>query len=71
MEPETLKSVRDTTYVGLTVVNVEIFMYFSLLNDNAGWNNSAGWKIFKKLIIMQVGIKVQVGNFLEIDMHAV
>jgi len=44
---------------------------FSLLNNHAGWNNSAGWKIFKKSIIMQVVIKVQVGNFLEIDMHAV
>ena len=42
-----------------------------LLDNHAGWNNGGGWKIFKKSIIMQDGVKVQVGNFLEIDMHAV
>ena len=35
--------------------------YFKLSNNRAGWNKRAGWNFPPKLIIMQDGIKVQVG----------
>ena len=31
--------------------------YFKVSNNHAGWNKSAGWQNFKKLINMQDGIR--------------
>ena len=41
-------------------------LYSEVSNNHAGWNKSAGWKIYPQLINMQAGIIMQVGKILTI-----